>query len=286
MNEAIPTDDGIYPSISDVKYHADRRSLSSSGASILLKPGGPARFREAMDNPPKPKRQYDFGHAAHKFVLGEGEEIVPVDAVDWRTKAAQEQRASAHAEGKIPLLRAEVETAMLMADKVAAHPVAGPLFALGQAEQSLYVVDPETGVRLRARPDWVVQDDRLTIVDFKTAVDGGAHTPVFERKAFEYNYHLQMAWYITVAQLLGYETPAFLFVVAEKAAPYLVNVIELDAEYFAIGRDSMREAVRIYRDCTESGLWPGYPAIIHSGAPPAYAYSRATIADLIEQETA
>ncbi|MEZ0366780.1 PD-(D/E)XK nuclease-like domain-containing protein [Mycobacterium sp. pUA109] len=278
----IPTEDGQVTGLPDTIYHADRRSLSSSGASILLKPGGPARFREHMDNPPKPKRQYDFGHAAHKFVLGEGEEIVPVDAADWRTKDAKEQRDQAHAEGKIPLLRSEVDVAMRIADRVAMHPVAWGLFSEGQAEVSMYVTDPETGVRLRARPDWMQAGDRLTIVDFKTAVDGGAHRDVFERKAFEYSYHLQMSWYITVAQLLGHESPAFLFVVAEKSPPYLVNVIELDADYFALGRDAMREAIRIYRDCTEAGEWPGYAPIIHSASPPAWAKTSQSINDLSE----
>jgi hypothetical protein len=284
MTAVIPVGDGQVVGLSDADYHADRSSLSASGAKLLLSPGGPARFREAMDRPPTPKREFDFGHAAHKLLLGEGAEIVAVDAKDWRTKAAQDQRKAAHAENKIPLLVGEVDKAEQMAAMVHSHPVAGPLFAEGRAETSLYVTDPESGVRLRARPDWMtVRDGRLWIVDFKTVADGGAHEDVFARKAHDFGYHVQAAVYVTVARLLGlHASPAFVFVVAEKAAPCLVNVIELDAEYFDIGLSDMRRAVEMFRDCTDSGMWPGYRPKVHSVSAPPWAGRQASIGELME----
>jgi hypothetical protein len=43
---------------------------------------------------------FDFGHAAHKLVLGAGPEIVVVDAERWDTKAIKEEVAAIHAAGR------------------------------------------------------------------------------------------------------------------------------------------------------------------------------------------
>ena len=45
-------------------------ALSASGAKLLVRPGGPARFRHERDHGGEIKRAYDVGHAAHAAVLG------------------------------------------------------------------------------------------------------------------------------------------------------------------------------------------------------------------------
>ncbi|MGC7220097.1 recE, partial [Mycobacteroides abscessus subsp. massiliense] len=79
MSDQIPAEDGMYSGIPDEVYHGDRTSLSSSGARALLAPSCPEIFRHQQLEPPAPKPQYDFGHVAHKFVLGEGSEIAELD---------------------------------------------------------------------------------------------------------------------------------------------------------------------------------------------------------------
>lgn len=265
----------IQEGISDADYHADRKSLSSSGARLLLE--SPAKFRWQMDNPPPSTPTFDFGRLAHVMVLGEGSEVAVVDARDWRSKAAREARDEAYIAGKIPALASEVQTAEAMREAVFANSVARTLLFRGKAEVSWYADDPETGIRLRARPDWLPDGDgRPMIVDYKTAAS--ADPKVFGRKVFDFGYHIQAAWYVTVAELLGMENAAFLFIVQEKAAPYLTSVCELDAEAFAAGKARMREAIRIYRDCTESGVWPGYGDLIHTLELPPW--HRVNLADV------
>ena len=131
--------------------------MSSSGARKLLPPSCPAIFRYEMRRPPKPLPQFDFGHVAHKFVLGVGSDIEVVHADDWRTKAARDKRDEAHAAGKTPILNADYVTAMAMKQAVSAHPLAAALFDGGVPERSGYWIDPETGMRLRFRPDWLTE---------------------------------------------------------------------------------------------------------------------------------
>ena len=93
----------------------------------------------------------ELGTVAHKMVLGSGPEIVVVDAANWMTKAAKEQRDAARLAGKVPLLPDDYQRAKAMADAVLSHPLAGALFNPdhGSAERSLFWEDPLTGVMLR-----------------------------------------------------------------------------------------------------------------------------------------
>lgn len=266
-SETVPL--GLTAGVSETVYHGDRSSLSQSGAKLLLPPSVPAKFRYLMDNPPKPKRQFDFGHAAHKFVLGEGEEIVPVYADDWRTKAAQEQRDGAHAEGKIPLLISEVERAMEMAQAVKAHPVASKVFTNGRPEMSMCAEDKDTGVVLRGRADWLGHSGDLG--EYKTSVT--ANPAELQRLFHKFGYHIQAAWYRSLAIALGLsDNPRFQFVVQEKTPPYLVAVIEYDDEALAEGRRLMRTAISLYAECARTNTWPDYGTDIHSLSLPLWAF--------------
>jgi hypothetical protein len=96
---------GFHDDIPEAEYHAHQGSLSVSGAKVLLK--APALFKWQQDHPVH-KDVFDFGSAAHALVLGVGAPLHVVHADSWRTKAAQEERDKARAEGSIPLLEPTV----------------------------------------------------------------------------------------------------------------------------------------------------------------------------------
>ncbi|HVT98963.1 MAG TPA: PD-(D/E)XK nuclease-like domain-containing protein, partial [Acidobacteriaceae bacterium] len=220
------------------------------------------------------KRAFDFGHAAHRFVLGEGEDIVPVDADDWRTKAAKEQAESARAEGKVPLLRAEFDRALAMANALQDNPGAAALFKSGVAERAMYsTTGPPAEVQLRGKADWLTHlNGRLTIVDYKTAASADPAT--FERAATKFKYHLQAVWYRDLAYTLELsEDPDFVLVAQEKTPPYLSSVMRFDDIAIFEGHALKRQAIDTYARCLQTGEWPGYPGgtqIIHV-SPWAYS---------------
>lgn len=261
----------IIADLPDEEYHAARDSLSFSGAKLLLPPSCPAKFRWQMDNPPKPKPEYTFGHAAHRLILGKGAEIVEVDAPNWKTKAAQEIRNQA-CNGVAPMLTHELETARAIERAVRAHPTAGPLFEDGDAEMSLYATDPATGVTLRGRTDWLTTlDCQYLVVDFKTA--DTAEPQAFARKGAGYLYHGQHAWYEDLVKAVGLsDSPRFVDVVAEKTPPHVVTVVEYDAEAVAEGRRLNRKAIDIYAECIRTNTWPDYGPGIHSISLPLWAF--------------
>lgn len=234
-------------------------ALSVSGMKMLLSPGCPALFRYYMDHPRPSKRAYDFGHVVHALVLGDGPQIVPIDADDWRSKDARAQRDEAYAAGQVPILFSEYAEAEACAASVKAHPVAGLLFDAGRAEVSLFWEDEQTGVRMRGRLDWIREKlgQRVVGVDLKTAASADPET--FARTAASYGYAQQQAQYEDGIVAAGLDDdPAFLFVVVEKSPPYLVSVIELDPESVRIGRAMNRRAALIYKRCLESNTWPGF----------------------------
>jgi PDDEXK-like domain of unknown function (DUF3799) len=270
----VVSEPGVYDEMPEGVYHGDPvpgGSLSASGAKLLLPPSCPALYRYRRDHP-KESAEFDFGTAAHKFVLGLGPEITVIDALDWRTKAAQEARKDARAKGVVPLLISEFSEIADMARAIEHHPVAGPLFrpGRGQAEQSMFWQDAEYGIWRRARLDWQLPGTRLIITDYKTTPD--ASPAAIRKHVANFGYHLQAAQYADGARALGLDDdPAFLFVFQERTPPYLVTIAELDDEALETGRGRLRLACEMFRDCTQAGYWPGYSQDIELISLPPWA---------------
>ena len=262
----VPANDGLYGKIPELIYHADPDSLSRSGAQLILRTPAHFKFGEREE-----KKVYDFGHAAHKMVLGEGGQLFMLDpaihGVDAKGNPSAKPAScgkwiaaakAARNAGKTPLPKSEIQKAQVMAGKVFEHPLAAKLLAAGTAEVSGYWHDDLTRARLRFRPDWMPDRPGRTIcVDYKTADD--ASQEAFERIAAKYGYHLQVAWYLKGLQETEVsDDAAFVFIVQEKKAPFAVNVIQLDPEHVALGQRLMRRAIDIYAECNAKKEWPAY----------------------------
>jgi hypothetical protein len=273
------TEPGVYD-LPDTTYHADPvpgGSLSSSGARKLLPPSCPAIFHYERTNPPEPTAAFDLGHAAHEKVLGGGPEIVLVDRERWDTKEVKAELAEIRERGAVPLKRAEYQQVQDMAAALREHPVASILFdpEYGRSEASLFWQDDRAGIWRRGRLDWLPDHDpcaRMILPDYKTSPS--ANPDEFTRSAWKYSYHQQAAWYCDAVTALDLaEDPAFVFVVQEKTPPYLVSVVQLDAEAHRIGQRLNRRAIDVYTECTASGRWPGYSNEVELLALP-YWYTR------------
>lgn len=247
---------GLYDDIDEAAYHADPLSLSHSGAKAILR--APALFRHEQQNPVF-KKVFDFGSAAHSKVLGIGIEVrvIPEDILASNgatsTKEAKAFIAKARTEGAVALKATETAVIEQMADKLSEHSLAMELLSDGRAEVSAYAEDPETGVMLRGRFDWL----GTTIgTDYKSAASADPNW--FRRKASEFRYHQQHAWYFDLAAAAGHPLEAFCFIVQMKEPPFLVTVVELVERAVQRGRDLNRRAIDTYARCATTDTWPGY----------------------------
>jgi PDDEXK-like domain of unknown function (DUF3799) len=274
--ELQPTGDAVVRDLPHDQYLA-HPALSASGAKTLVRSGGPARFRHERDNPRPRTDAMELGTAAHAAVLGTGPTIAVVDADSWRTKAAQQQRDQARAEGLVPMLFADARKVADMAAALRAHPYASRLLQpdTGAPEVSLFYRDPQYGVDRRCRVDFLRDPDpdgRLLLVDYKTTKSADLRS--IDNAIADYGYHLSGAWYrdIIVGLGLARSVPVVL-IFQETSTPYLVHVVELDGPWLRIGEDLSRRAMRIFAECTASGDWPGYQDITLS-TPPAWLLNR------------
>lgn len=287
-HEATPaiTAPGVY-NLSDEAYHADPvpgGSLSVSGARRLLPPSCPALYAYERGHGRAPKADWDFGHAAHGLVLGKGAEIEVIrktdrktgevsDASDRKTDSAKEHEAAIRDAGKVPMLAKDLEMAKAMETALRAHPLAARLFdpLSGKPEQSLFRQDPDTGVWLRARLDWLENppraDRHMIVPDYKTC--DSASPEALRRNMFNFGYYMQAAWYLDMVVALGLaEEASFVFVCQEKRPPYLVTIVELEPDALDAGRAQNRRAIERYRDCVAAGVWPAYADdVVHLGLP-------------------
>jgi hypothetical protein len=266
-----PVKAGIYD-IPEETYFGASWALSCSGCKLLLPPSCPAKFFYRQDHP-EYKDDWDLGSGAHNLVLGNGPEIVEVAYDNWRTDKAKQQRDEARDAGKIPLLTKDVRQVEAMATALEEHPLAWNVLdpEHGQAEQSLFWLDERTGTWLRARLDWMYDagTGRVVIVDYKTS--DSADPDKFGKACADYGYHQQHALYADGLAAVTGAAVDFWFIVQEKTAPYLVNVIELIPDAVRIGRNRNNRAIDIYRTCIATGEWPAYGDGISEIALPAWA---------------
>ena len=249
-------DPGLYD-VPELEYHADRETLSSTMLKTILR--APAYLRHYLDSPRAEKREFDFGHAVHGLVLGVGLDVAVLDHDSYRAKAAQAERDEAYAAGRAPMLAHEYARAEAAANAVRNHELAGPIFAEGRAEVSAYATDPDTGIPLRARIDWITPDGYL--IDLKTARSGEPYA--FERAGRGWGYEVQAAHYCHVYHLATGKRPAgYRLVTVEVDAPHLVDVHE-PPDWAEIGEAKRKVGTALYADCLARDHWPGRPAVIN-----------------------
>lgn len=236
----------------------------------------PADYAWMRDHQPINKPAFNLGTAVHTSILGTGPEweVVQkkdrsgalVDADGWETVSAARHADEILAAGKTPILRKDIALVESMTTAVRSHRLASALFdgSKGKPEVSAYW--KHEGVDCRARFDFLRDPDangRLIVPDLKTT--GTSAMPhEFAKSAANFNYPVQAAFYEDALLSLGCAREVeFLFCVVEKSAPHKVSVVGLTDDDLKRGRALMDRAVRLYRECSETGRWPGIPEEVH-----------------------
>ncbi|QIK64116.1 hypothetical protein G7068_13615 [Leucobacter viscericola] len=254
--------EGVVYGMPEAEYHAPRDELSSAGAKLILECAAKFKY-QVIDGNRVHRPAFDLGTAVHTKVLGVGAEFIEYPnehltaSGNVSTKAAtvlweNEMREAGH----IILTPAQALQADCMAEAVLREPESRRLFEReGNAEVSIF--HELNGVKRRGRFDYLPSEGGFA-VDLKTTLDA---SPFGFRSSVEnFGYHIQYGHYTDILERITGEKRDMIFVVVEKAPPYLVNVIRFDEleDYARFGETEALEAVDRYRRCMESGEWPGY----------------------------
>jgi hypothetical protein len=173
----------------------------------------------------------------------------------WQKTDDKAAVAALRDEGKVPLRPKDYAAVVAMAEAVWAHPIASKLLAETLPEQTLVWRDEATGVLCRAKADAL---HPAGVVDLKSAESAAPYK--LSKAAYEHGYAIQAPFY-----LRGFRdrfpgiVPFFVHIAVEKEPPYLVHVIQLTERAMTWGDRRVSQALEIFRDCSASGVWPGYP---------------------------
>jgi hypothetical protein len=255
---------GIYD-LPAAAYHADPCPEPSLSSSIVKRLCLASPLHAWYDHPrlnpapvPNHSDRFDLGTAAHALLLeGTAAAIDAIDAKDWRTKAAQEQRDAAYAAGRVPLLArhwADVQAMVACARaQLAVHADGGAaMFTDGTPEQTIVWRDDD--VWCRARLDWRRPG---AIDDYKTAES--ANPEDWTRAMFRWGADIQVAWYLRGVAAVTGEDATFRFAVQETDPPYALSVIGLGPDALMLAEKKCLYALEQWREARERNDWVGYP---------------------------
>jgi exodeoxyribonuclease VIII len=243
------------PQIHDRKEYRAFPAFNQSAAKHILT--SPAHYQAYIHTPQEETKALRFGTFVHSAVL-EPHTLDDLYATapdcDRRTKegkAAWAEFATANA-GKTILDAEESAIGHLVASSAR--------FALKRlgvefdATEVMYHVD-YNGVPLKAAIDGVAGD---YLWDIKTTDDA---SPSGMLKAIRnYRYNLQAYWYRLVYELATGRRPlGFRFLFVEKEPPFACAVCEVGPELMSWAIADFEKAVTLYKECTASRVWPGYP---------------------------
>ena len=277
-------DRGVYQ-LPPEDYHRDPcavPALSSSMGRKLLKQSPRHVWAQSVRLNPDPapgkdSKAFDIGRAAHRVLLGRGEEFVAVPdellSSDGKmtTKPAKEFVADARGKGQTPLTSETIAQVQAMVDSVQERlAVMGIEFDPACSELTALAEVQGVWCRIMADNAPIAADE--VIYDFKTCTDASYEAVAASIQRWGYDF--QGTFYTETWEAATGQARPFVFVFVEKTYPHEVCVIELSGAGLEIGKTQTQNARFLWRQYLGQDRWPGYPAKIQRWEPPAWYESR------------
>ena len=289
--EKIIKQPGIYPGVTYEEY-AMWDAINNT-TLWKLKSRSPMHCKEYIDNPPPSTDALRLGSALHIQILEPQEfdkrflvipkwnmatkdgkqafqDYATQLAISKTISVAQCDQMVAAKSGKREMLtsalamagltvmdQAELDTVQAMYSRLKEQDAYQYVTGRLDSDTELAIVwdDEATGIRCKAKLDYVNRDQCL-ITDLKSSEDASEHA--FRRSVEKYGYYQQSAMYSDGWQALTGDLCSFLFIVAEKSPPHCCCSYEASDNMLSAGRNSYREALKLWQQCVKTDTWPGY----------------------------
>ena len=255
--------------ISSEQYHA-ADGISNSALKWIRAPKTPAHFKakfidKLILNEETPALR--MGALLHRCVLEpdtmadafhekpDGMKFTTKDGIAWK---------EAHSDKPI-LSPEDVATIKGVRESVWAHPLASRLIGGSDCERSAFAEDD--GLLLKSRFDILPRTGNI-IADLKTCES--ADLASVEMAMGRYEYYVQAAFYLRVANLLGLDRSAFVFIFVEKSPPYAVAIYQPCEVVMQAGELIINRDLQVLKNCRETGKWQGYPQEITACGLPQF----------------
>ena len=245
--------------LTNAEYHA-HKAISKSKLDAARKSG--RHLYDMLYGPPRDSTAaFAMVTVLHASALpGENADDIAVRMPAGMKKTTKEGKAFvAEHKGKIILNSSDAYVVDQMMLSLREHPFSAGLVngeLKGKAEQSFFCTDKETGLELKARPDFILDDCSL-ILDLKTTVD--ASPKGFQSSVARYRYFVQASHYLDVIEsATGIRPQAFLFIAVEKTRPFSTAVYMADQAMIDFGKQQAREDLNNIAQWIADDKFPGY----------------------------
>lgn len=256
---------GIHPGLGMTEYHSwklDRSKLIEGPISCsTLKRFAPNPY-EWLHTPEitqtaamRTGSLFDLAITAPRVEFDAATVISPFDS--FRTKEAQEWKKEQ--EGKLIITQEERDKALLAADCVWEHDIAGNI--MHDAEFQVGVVGDVGNIPAKCLIDILPREEGdwgETIVDYKTT-GNGIDDDSIRKSLGQFGYHWQAAFYRTLWNKVSpdrhIEDFAFIF---QSTATLEVRVVKLSDDALTLGNRAVKDAVEEFVRCAHKGIGSRY----------------------------
>ena len=206
-----------------------------------------------QDDTDTPSRK--LGRATHTLALDPGQFAAQYAVFDGDRRAGPAWTAFEKANaGRDILKESEIETARRIAASVQECRLLDAYRVGAQYEVTITWTDPATGLRCKARPDWLPGDPEA-LIDLKTTRTINARR--FTSQAEEYSYFAQLAHYRNGLRALGRSVSKVLIAAVESKPPFDVGVFALSDMAIDSAAGEVAELMGTLADCLKTNRWPG-----------------------------
>lgn len=272
---------GLHRNVPGSHYHADH-GVSNGMLAAMAK--SPAHCYGLYLDPARPARMataaMGLGTLTHCAILEPDtvaqRYVVKPPGMNFATKEGKAWR-DAQTPGVSIVSFDDMQAAKLMGDAVRKVPVLAKLFGSGVAETSVFWDDAATGLRCRARPDWLhfTSSRSAVAVDLKTIDD---LTPEKVARAIAgYGYHRQQAHYSNGIRAVGVNLEEFVFAFVSSSYPHIAVAYVLDDESREQGHEEVADLLGKFNDCQRANFWPGFGSGYQEIGLPAWAKRSAEV---------
>lgn len=272
--------DGIYDNVSIEDYHANQTHLSATTLKYARESLKHFDWYRSGKLPREEKSAFSFGNAFELALLAPDEylqKVAVMPEAEWfeevkasmpdvktvRNTTIYKDRHTAwrnEIAGKYVIAEngaESFETIEEMLSSCYQDKVIQGLIKNTEYQLSLFWTDPDTGIKLKTRPD-ICKRKKNVIVNLKTTIDGSPEG--FSKDIKKWDYPLQACIEISGCLRTGLmdKVDNYFWLVVEKVPPFNATIYEFQDTDIAAVMDSFHYLLSRIRKAQDQRLFPGY----------------------------
>lgn len=279
--DLAPLAPGLYLDLPAHRYHEDPCATPSLSSGDIRKLDTKPPAHVPLENTrlggkrSEPTKEMIQGAYVHALLGGGLDEFAVLEYDNYASKAAQGARDAAKEKGFTPILRNAVDHCERIAKAVREKAAAGLSVDLfGPSTHSeVTAIWEESGVLCRARFDKLVIDEGYFVDVWDWKVTGDISHEAIMRTIIDKGYHIQADHYLSGLTSVRPQYRGmcnYILGFVENDEPFGVQRVTLSEGFLSVAAERRRRAMRTWKECLSSGVWPDNAGDTLCLTPPAW----------------